>query len=133
MAYRLETPSDLASRGSGRPVCRLPARSAFGMPTKRHGASSSGASNALLTLLSCPCSLTGIAASAISTMRAFLARKLRQAGAAGVCLEDSCFPKLNSLIGERHPLAVIDEFFGRLRAVKDVAAKLLFSSPGPKR
>ncbi len=39
-----------------------------------------------------------------------LARKLCQAGAAGVSLEDSCFPKMNSLIGDRHPLADIDEF-----------------------
>ncbi|WP_082813930.1 phosphoenolpyruvate mutase [Bradyrhizobium sp. DOA1] len=54
-----------------------------------------------------------------------LARKLRQAGAAGVCLEDSCFPKLNSLIGERHPLADIDEFSGRLRAVKDVVGETI--------
>jgi len=51
-----------------------------------------------------------------------LARKLRQAGAARVSLEDSCFPKLNSLIGERPPLADIDEFCGRLQAVKDAVA-----------
>ncbi|APG14877.1 phosphoenolpyruvate phosphomutase [Bradyrhizobium japonicum] len=54
-----------------------------------------------------------------------LARKLCQAGAAGVSLEDSCFPKMNSLIGERHPLADIDEFSGRLRAVKDTVAEHL--------
>nr|WP_036011931.1 phosphoenolpyruvate mutase [Bradyrhizobium yuanmingense] len=54
-----------------------------------------------------------------------LARKLCQAGAAGVALEDSCFPKMNSLIGERHPLADIDEFSGRLRAVKDTVAEHL--------
>ncbi|RQH02158.1 MULTISPECIES: phosphoenolpyruvate mutase [Bradyrhizobium] len=54
-----------------------------------------------------------------------LARKLGQAGAAGVSLEDSCFPKLNSLIGERHPLADIDEFSGRLRTVKDAVAETL--------
>lgn len=52
-----------------------------------------------------------------------LARKLCQAGAAGVSLEDSCFPKMNSLIGERHPLADIDQFSGRLRAVKDTVAE----------
>ncbi|WP_409997250.1 phosphoenolpyruvate mutase [Bradyrhizobium cosmicum] len=52
-----------------------------------------------------------------------LARKLRQRGAAGVALEDSCFPKMNSLIGDRHPLADIDEFSGRLRAVKDTVAE----------
>ncbi|MFQ3453227.1 phosphoenolpyruvate mutase [Bradyrhizobium sp. UFLA01-814] len=51
-----------------------------------------------------------------------LARKLRQRGAAGVALEDSCFPKINSFIGDRHPLADIDEFSGRLRAVKDTVA-----------
>ncbi|MES5486337.1 phosphoenolpyruvate mutase [Bradyrhizobium sp. INPA03-11B] len=51
-----------------------------------------------------------------------LARKLRQRGAAGVALEDSCFPKMNSLIGDRHPLADIDEFSGRLRAVKDTVS-----------
>ncbi|MBB4374411.1 phosphoenolpyruvate phosphomutase [Bradyrhizobium sp. cir1] len=54
-----------------------------------------------------------------------LARKLRQAGGAGISLEDSCFPKLNSLIGERHALADIDEFSGRLRAVKDVVGETL--------
>ncbi|MGY4363177.1 phosphoenolpyruvate phosphomutase [Bradyrhizobium sp. i1.3.1] len=52
-----------------------------------------------------------------------LARKLRQRGAAGVALEDSCFPKMNSLIGDRHPLADIHEFSGRLRAVKDTVAE----------
>jgi len=54
-----------------------------------------------------------------------LARKLHRAGAAGVSLEDNCFPKLNSLIGERHPLADINEFSGRLRAVKDAVAENL--------
>ncbi|OAF19826.1 phosphoenolpyruvate mutase [Bradyrhizobium neotropicale] len=48
-----------------------------------------------------------------------LARKLRQRGAAGIALQDSCFPKMNSFLGERHPLAEVDEFSGRLRAVKD--------------
>jgi len=51
-----------------------------------------------------------------------LARKLLQRGAAGVALEDSCFPKMNSFVGDRHPLADIDEFSGRLRAVKDTVA-----------
>ncbi|MGY8683208.1 phosphoenolpyruvate mutase [Bradyrhizobium sp. UFLA05-153] len=51
-----------------------------------------------------------------------LASKLRQRGAAGVALEDSCFPKTNSFVGERHPLADITEFSGRLRAVKDTVA-----------
>lgn len=52
-----------------------------------------------------------------------LARKLYQRGAAGVALEDSCFPKMNSFIGDLHPLADIDEFSGRLRAVKDTVAQ----------
>ncbi|MHC2440268.1 phosphoenolpyruvate phosphomutase [Bradyrhizobium sp. USDA 4451] len=51
-----------------------------------------------------------------------LARKLHQRGAAGVALEDSCFPKMNSFVGDRHPLAEIDEFSGRLRAVKDTVS-----------
>ncbi|MBO4228478.1 phosphoenolpyruvate mutase [Bradyrhizobium neotropicale] len=51
-----------------------------------------------------------------------LARKLRQRGAAGVAIEDSCFPKMNSFVGDRHPLADIDEFCGRLRAMKDAVA-----------
>lgn len=48
-----------------------------------------------------------------------LAAKLQQRGASGVCLEDKGFPKMNSFVGNRHPLADIDEFSGRLRAVKD--------------
>jgi phosphoenolpyruvate phosphomutase len=48
-----------------------------------------------------------------------LAQKLRQRGAAGICLEDKQFPKMNSFVGSRHPLADIGEFCGRLRAVKD--------------
>lgn len=51
-----------------------------------------------------------------------VARKLRQRGAAGIALEDSCFPKINSFVGDRHPLADIDEFSGRLRAIKDTVA-----------
>lgn len=48
-----------------------------------------------------------------------VARKLRQHGACGVCLEDQAFPKMNSFVGDRHPLADIGEFCGRLKAVKD--------------
>lgn len=51
-----------------------------------------------------------------------LARKLCQRGAAGIALEDSCFPKINSFVGDRHPLADIDEFSGRVRAIKDTVA-----------
>nr|GAJ37800.1 phosphoenolpyruvate phosphomutase precursor [Bradyrhizobium sp. DOA9] len=52
-----------------------------------------------------------------------LAQKLHQRGAAGVALQDSCFPKMNSLIGDRHRLADVSEFSGRLRAVKDTVAE----------
>ncbi|MFB9950933.1 phosphoenolpyruvate mutase [Rhizobium puerariae] len=48
-----------------------------------------------------------------------LAAKLQQRGASGVCLEDKGFPKMNSFVGNRHLLADVDEFSGRLRAVKD--------------
>lgn len=47
------------------------------------------------------------------------ALKLFQRGAGGICLEDKGFPKMNSFVGNRHPLANIVEFSGRLRAVKD--------------
>ncbi|WP_315766432.1 MULTISPECIES: phosphoenolpyruvate mutase [unclassified Bradyrhizobium] len=48
-----------------------------------------------------------------------LARKLQQRGAAGLALEDKGFPKMNSFVGDRHPLADTGEFSGRLRAVRD--------------
>jgi len=47
------------------------------------------------------------------------ASKLWQRGASGICLEDKGFPKLNSFVGDRHPLAEAAEFCGRLKAVKD--------------
>ena len=47
------------------------------------------------------------------------ASKLWQRGASGFCIEDKGYPKLNSFVGDCHPLADIDEFCGRLRAVKD--------------
>ena len=48
-----------------------------------------------------------------------LIRKLCERGIAGVCIEDKLFPKTNSFIGERQPLAEIDEFCGRIKAGKD--------------
>lgn len=47
------------------------------------------------------------------------ALKLWQRGAAGLCLEDKSFPKMNSFVGNQHALADITEFCGRLKAVKD--------------
>jgi phosphoenolpyruvate phosphomutase len=48
-----------------------------------------------------------------------LAKKLEQRGASGVAIEDKGFPKMNSFVGDRHTLADVDEFCGRLKAVKD--------------
>jgi phosphoenolpyruvate phosphomutase len=48
-----------------------------------------------------------------------LVRKSEQAGIAGICIEDKLFPKTNSFIGERQPLADPVEFAGKIRAAKD--------------
>ncbi len=48
-----------------------------------------------------------------------LVRKLCARRIGGVCIEDKLFPKTNSFIGERQPLADIDEFCGRIKAGKD--------------
>ena len=48
-----------------------------------------------------------------------LVRKLCDTHIGGVCIEDKLFPKTNSFIGERQPLAEIDEFCGRIKAGKD--------------
>lgn len=49
-----------------------------------------------------------------------LVRKLEQRGVAALCIEDKLFPKTNSFInGERQPLADMDEFAGKIKAVKD--------------
>lgn len=49
-----------------------------------------------------------------------LVKKLEQRGVAGVCIEDKLFPKTNSFInGEVQPLADIDEFCGKIKAMKD--------------
>ncbi|HVK58464.1 MAG TPA: isocitrate lyase/phosphoenolpyruvate mutase family protein, partial [Candidatus Kapabacteria bacterium] len=49
-----------------------------------------------------------------------LVRKLEQRGIAAVCIEDKLFPKTNSFInGEKQPLADMEEFAGKIKAVKD--------------
>jgi len=48
-----------------------------------------------------------------------LVRKLEQRGVAGVCIEDKLFPKTNSFIGENQPLADMEEFCGKIQAMKD--------------
>lgn len=50
-----------------------------------------------------------------------LVRKLEQREIAGVCIEDKQFPKTNSFLGsERQLLADVDEFCGKIKAMKDV-------------
>lgn len=49
-----------------------------------------------------------------------LVKKLEQINIAGVCIEDKIFPKANSFInGEAQPLASIEEFSGKIKAMKD--------------
>lgn len=48
-----------------------------------------------------------------------LVKKLEQREIAGVCIEDKLFPKTNSFIGDAQPLADIDEFCGKIKAMKD--------------
>lgn len=49
-----------------------------------------------------------------------LVKKLEQRSVAAVCIEDKLFPKCNSFLNsDRQPLADLDEFCGKLKAVKD--------------
>jgi phosphoenolpyruvate phosphomutase len=49
-----------------------------------------------------------------------LVNKLEQRHIAGVCIEDKLFPKTNSFINSNtQPLADIDEFCGKIKAMKD--------------
>lgn len=49
-----------------------------------------------------------------------LVKKLEQRDVAAVCIEDKIFPKTNSFIGgELQPLADIEEFSGKIKAMKD--------------
>src|SRR3982750_261487 len=49
-----------------------------------------------------------------------LVKKLEQRGVAAVCTEGKLFPKTNSFINsERQPLADLEEFAGKIKAVKD--------------
>jgi len=57
-----------------------------------------------------------------------LVRKLEQRGVAAVCIEDKLFPKTNSFIkSERQPLADLEEFVGKIKAVKDAQSDPDFS------
>ena len=49
-----------------------------------------------------------------------LVKKLEQRGVAAVCIEDKLFPKTNSFINsEGQPLADLEEFTGKIKAVKE--------------
>ncbi|AWB42962.1 phosphoenolpyruvate mutase [Paenibacillus sp. CAA11] len=49
-----------------------------------------------------------------------LVKKLEQRDIAGVCIEDKQFPKMNSFIsGQLQPMADIEEFCGKIKAMKD--------------
>ncbi|HAV42592.1 TPA: phosphoenolpyruvate mutase [bacterium] len=49
----------------------------------------------------------------------YMVKKYETAGIAGVCIEDKCFPKINSLIPGRQELAPISEFVGKIMAAKN--------------
>ncbi|MDG4834264.1 phosphoenolpyruvate mutase [Solwaraspora sp. WMMD1047] len=53
-----------------------------------------------------------------NTARRFV-RAADGVGAAGVCLEDKVFPKMNSFFGDGHRLAPVSEFCGKLMACRD--------------
>ncbi len=48
-----------------------------------------------------------------------LVKKYEAAGIAAICIEDKCFPKVNSYIPGRQELAPLAEFVGKIRAAKD--------------
>ena len=54
-----------------------------------------------------------------NTARRF-ADKARRVGAAGICLEDKQFPKMNSFVGDSHRLADVADHVAKLRACRDV-------------
>ena len=57
-----------------------------------------------------------------------LVHKLEQRGVAAVCIEDKLFPKTNSFIkSEQQPLADLEEFTGKIKAVKDAQSDPDFS------
>lgn len=56
-----------------------------------------------------------------------LVRKLCDRKIAAVCLEDKIFPKTNSFLGQRLPLAALEEFCGKIRAAKDSQTEADFS------
>lgn len=51
-----------------------------------------------------------------------LVKKYEAAGIAAICIEDKCFPKVNSYIPGRQELAPLAEFVGKIMAAKDAQA-----------
>ena len=57
-----------------------------------------------------------------------LVKKLEKLNVAAVCIEDKAFPKTNSFInGEKQKLADVDEFCGKIKAMKDTQTDPFFS------
>lgn len=48
-----------------------------------------------------------------------VAARAQQIGAAGICMEDKVFPKMNSYFGDSHPLAPIGEMCTKIAACRD--------------
>ena len=57
-----------------------------------------------------------------------LVHKLIKRDIAAVCIEDKLFPKTNSFLGENQPLADIDEFCGKIKAVRTPRLMTTFRS-----
>lgn len=60
-----------------------------------------------------------------NTARRF-ALQAERTGAAGICIEDKKFPKTNSFVGDRHELAPVGEFCGKIRACRDAVRDSAF-------
>ena len=111
-----------ASRRSGRRASRSRRRSACATTTRPAGPRCSKSSSSWPTPR-LPILLDGDTGYGNFNNVRRLVRKLEQRGIAGVCLEDKLFPKTNSFIGERQPLADVDEFCGKIKAGKDSASR----------
>ena len=55
-----------------------------------------------------------------------LVKKYEAAGIAAICIEDKCFPKVNSYIPGRQELAPLAEFVGKIMAAKNAQASSAF-------
>lgn len=55
----------------------------------------------------------------------YFARKAEQRNVAGICIEDKLFPKTNSFIEKKQPLADLKEFTNKIEAVKEFTNDLV--------